>query len=143
MKKKVTGEVKLQIPAGKANPAPPIGSALGPKGVNIGEFCKQFNEKTKELEVGMPLPVVITIYADRSFTFITKTPPTSYLIKKYAKVDKGAKTPGREIVGEIDADSVVEIAKMKMHDMGIDNLDSAIRSVEGTALSLGLVVSKR
>jgi len=143
MKKKEIGKINLQIPAGKANPAPPIGPALGQKGLNIAEFCKQFNDRTKAMEQGMPVPVVITAYADKSFTFITKTPPTSYLIKKSAGLTSGSKTAGRETVGSISASEVTKIAKMKMADMGVDDPDAAEASVIGTARSMGIEVEMK
>ncbi len=139
MKKKVA-EIKLQIPAGKANPSPPIGPALGQRGLNIVEFCKQFNDRTKEMEVGMPIPVIITAFADRSFTFIMKTPPTSYLLRKAAGVAGGSKIAGREVIGKVSIPEVEKIAKMKMEDMGIDSISSAINSVKGTARSMGIEV---
>lgn len=131
--------IKLQVPAGKANPAPPIGTALGPQGVNIMEFCKQFNAKTSSLG-DIKIPVVITVYADRSFTFITKTPPAADLIKKAIKLEKGSGKPNREKVGSITRDQLEEIAKLKMPDLNTTNLDAAIRTIEGTAKSLGLDV---
>lgn len=139
MKKKVA-EIKLQIAAGKANPSPPIGPALGQKGLNIVEFCKQFNDRTKDMEVGMPVPVIITAYADRSFTFIIKTPPTSFLLKKAANVANGSKIAGREVIAKVPVSEVKRIAIMKMEDMGIDSLESAINNVIGTARSMGIEV---
>lgn len=138
--KKVIGEIKLQILAGKANPAPPIGPALGQKGLNIPEFCKQFNDRTKKEDPAMKLPVVITAYADRSFTFIVKAPPVSDLIKKYAKLQKGSSTPGRESAGSLKREDVLEIAKIKFIDMGLDELGSASEVVEGTARSMGISI---
>lgn len=140
MKKKIIGQIKLQVAAGKANPSPPIGPALGQKGLNIMEFCKQFNERTKDIEVGSPVPVVITAYVDKTFDFITKTPPTSYLIKKGAGVEKGSSTPGKNIVGKITTEKVIEIAKVKMLDMGVDNLDAAVNMVKGSARSMSIEV---
>ncbi|MFN0107592.1 MAG: 50S ribosomal protein L11 [Blastocatellia bacterium] len=137
MAKKVTAMIKLQVPAGKANPAPPIGTALGPQGVNIMEFCKQFNAKTSTLG-DIKIPVVITVYADRSFTFITKTPPAADLIKKAIKLEKGSGKPNREKVGSITISQIEEIAKLKMPDLNTTNLEAAIRTIEGTAKSLGL-----
>jgi len=139
MAKKVTAMIKLQVPAGKANPAPPIGTALGPQGVNIMEFCKQFNAKTSSLG-DIKIPVVITVYADRSFTFITKTPPAADLIKKAIKLEKGSGKPNREKVGSITRAQLEEIAKLKMPDLNTTNLEAAIRTIEGTAKSLGLDV---
>ena len=147
MAKKVTGQIKLQIPAGKANPAPPVGPALGQHGVNIMEFCKQFNAKTQpQAKDGLIIPVVITVYSDRSFTFITKTPPAAVLLKKAAglhtdkKKGSGAKKPGKEKVGKVTKKQVEEIAKMKMEDMTAATLEAAIRTIEGTARSMGLDV---
>ncbi len=137
MAKKVTAMIKLQVPAGKANPAPPIGTALGPQGVNIMEFCKQFNAKTSNLG-DIKIPVVITVYADRSFTFITKTPPAADLIKKALKLEKGSGKPNREKVGSVTRAQIEEIAKLKMPDLNTTNLEAAIRTIEGTAKSLGL-----
>ena len=137
MAKKVTAMIKLQVPAGKANPAPPIGTALGPQGVNIMEFCKQFNAKTSTLG-DIKIPVVITVYADRSFTFITKTPPAADLIKKAIKLEKGSGKPNREKVGSITRAQLEEIAKLKLPDLNTTNLEAAIRTIEGTAKSLGL-----
>ncbi|MBI1761649.1 MAG: 50S ribosomal protein L11 [Acidobacteria bacterium] len=139
MAKKVTAMIKLQVPAGKANPAPPIGTALGPQGVNIMEFCKQFNAKTANLG-DIKIPVVITVFADRSFTFITKTPPAADLLKKVAKVEKGSGKPNREKIGSVTRAQIEEIAKTKMPDLNTTNLDAAIRTIEGTAKSLGLEV---
>lgn len=131
--------IKLQVPAGKANPAPPIGTALGPQGVNIMEFCKQFNAKTSNLG-DIKIPVVITVYADRSFTFITKTPPAADLLKKALKLEKGSGKPNREKIGSVTRDQVEEIAKLKMPDLNTTNLEAAIRTIEGTAKSLGLEI---
>jgi large subunit ribosomal protein L11 len=139
MAKKVTAMIKLQVPAGKANPAPPIGTALGPQGVNIMEFCKQFNAKTSNLG-DIKIPVVITVYADRSFTFITKTPPVADLIKKAINLAKGSGKPNREKVGSITQAQIEEIAKTKMPDLNTTNLEAAIRTVTGTAKSLGLEI---
>lgn len=139
MAKKVTAMIKLQVPAGKANPAPPIGTALGPQGVNIMEFCKQFNAKTSNMG-DIKIPVVITVFADRSFTFITKTPPAADLLKKVAKIDKGSGKPNREKMGTVTRAQIEEIAKTKMPDLNTTNLDAAIRTIEGTAKSLGLEV---
>ncbi len=137
--KKVTGFVKLQIPAGKANPSPPVGPALGQHGVNIMGFCKEFNARTAKDE-GLVIPVVITIYADRSFTFVTKTPPAAILLVKAAKVEKGSGRPNTEKVGKVTKKQVAEIAKTKLPDLNTTSLESAIRSVEGTARSMGIEV---
>ena len=139
MAKKVIGFIKLQIPAGKANPAPPVGPALGQHGVNIMEFCKAFNAKTQE-SAGKLIPVEITVYADRSFTFITKTPPVSSLILEYAKIAKGSGEPNREKVGSITNAQVEEIAKIKMPDLNTIKIESAIEMVKGTAVSMGITV---
>jgi large subunit ribosomal protein L11 len=138
--KKVIGQIKLQILAGKANPAPPIGPALGQKGLNIAEFCKQFNEKTKNEDPSMKLPVIITAYVDRSFSFIIKAPPVSDLIKKYAGLQKGSSTPGRESAGKLKKKDVLKIAEMKFADMGLDELGLATKAVEGTARSMGVSI---
>ena len=141
MAKKITGYIKLQIAAGKANPSPPVGPALGQHGVNIMEFCKAFNAKTQNLEPGMPIPVVITVFADRSFTFITKLPPVSYLLKKAAKVQKGVAAPGRgTFAGSVSKAQVAEIAKMKMPDLNCASAASAESMVAGQARSMGLKV---
>ncbi len=139
MAKKVTAMIKLQVPAGKANPAPPIGTALGPQGVNIMEFCKQFNAKTANLG-DIKIPVVITVFADRSFTFITKTPPAADLLKKVAQVEKGSGKPNRDKIGSVTRADIEEIAKTKMPDLNTTNLAAAMRTIEGTAKSLGLEV---
>lgn len=140
MAKKVTGYIKLQVPAGKANPAPPIGPALGQHGVNIMEFCKAFNAKTAQNDPDMKIPVVITVYADRSFTFETKTPPAADLLKKAAGVEKGAANPKKEKVGKISRAKLEEVAKTKMPDLNTTNLQSAIRTIEGTARQMGITV---
>ena len=139
MAKKVIGEIKLQIPAGSANPSPPVGPALGQRGVNIMEFCKAFNAQTQS-QAGLIIPVIITVYADRSFTFITKTPPASVLLKKAAGLDKGSHEPRREMVGEVTRAQVREIAETKMPDLNAASIESAERTVEGTARSMGLAV---
>ena len=139
MAKKVIGFIKLQIPAGKANPAPPVGPALGQHGVNIMEFCKAFNAKTQE-QMGKIIPVEITVYADRTFTFITKTPPAPSLILEAAGINKGSGEPNREIVGSITSAQVREIAEIKMPDLNASDVDSAMRMVAGTARSMGIVV---
>ncbi len=140
MAKKVTGFIKLQVPAGKANPAPPIGPALGQHGVNIMEFCKAFNAKTAQMDPDMKIPVVITVYADRSFTFETKTPPAADLLKKAAGITAGSGKPKKEKVGKISRAKLEEVAKTKMPDLNTTNLESAIRTIEGTARQMGLVV---
>jgi large subunit ribosomal protein L11 len=141
MAKKITGSVKLQIPAGKATPAPPIGPALGQAQVNIMEFCKQFNAKTSARELdGLIIPVVVTVYNDRSFTFITKTPPASVLLKRAAGIAKGSGTPNKDKVGKVTAKQVEEIARQKMPDLNAMSLDAAIKSVKGTARSMGIDV---
>jgi len=139
MAKKVVGSIKLQIPAGAANPSPPVGPALGQRGVNIMEFCKAFNAQT-QAQAGLIIPVIITVYADRSFTFITKTPPASVLLKRAAGIDKGAKTPGKEQVGRVTKAQVEEIARMKKPDLSAASVEAAMRRVEGTARSLGLEI---
>ena len=139
MAKKVTGFVKLQVPAGAANPAPPVGPALGQHGVNIMEFCKQFNARTQG-QPGMIIPVEITVFADRSFTFITKTPPAAILLKKAAKLEKGSAEPNKTKVGSVTRTQVRDIATLKMKDLNAANIDSAMRMVEGTARSMGLTV---
>ena len=140
MAKKVVGYIKLQVPAGKANPSPPIGPALGQRGLNIMEFCKAFNAQTQKLEPGLPIPVVITAFAEKSFTFIMKTPPASILIKKAAKVEKGSKTPHTDKVGKLTRAQAEEIAKMKMPDLTAADLDAAVRTVAGSARSMGIEV---
>jgi len=140
MAKKVSGYIKLQVPAGKANPAPPIGPALGQHGVNIMEFCKAFNARTAQMDPDMKIPVVITVYADRSFTFETKTPPAADLLKKAAGITTGSGSPKKEKVGTVSRAKVEEIAKTKMPDLNTTNLESAIRTIEGTARQMGLTV---
>lgn len=140
MAKKVTGYVKLQIKAGEANPSPPVGPALGQKGVNIMEFCKAFNAATQQLEKGLPIPVVITVYADRSFTFITKTPPASVLIRKITGIAKGSSTPNSNKVGKITRAQLEQIAKMKEPDLTAADLNAAVRTIAGTARSMGVEV---
>ena len=140
MAKKITGYIKLQVPAGAANPSPPIGPALGQRGVNIMEFCKAFNASTQELEKAMPIPTVITVYADRSFTFVTKTPPASFLIKKAAKLKSGSKEPGKVSAGKIARSELTKIAEMKMADLNANDLDQATKIIEGSARSMGLEV---
>ncbi|MBI4196988.1 MAG: 50S ribosomal protein L11 [Deltaproteobacteria bacterium] len=138
--KKVQALVKLQCPAGGANPAPPVGPALGQHGVNIMEFCKQFNARTQKMEKGLIIPVLITIYQDKSFTFVLKTPPASVLLKKAAKIEKGSGQPNRDKVGTVTKAQVEEIAKMKLPDLNANSLEMAIRTVEGTARSMGIDV---
>ncbi len=140
MAKEVLDYVKLQIPAGSANPSPPIGPALGQRGLNIMEFCKQFNDKTKSMEKGMPVPVVITAYKDRSFTFITKLPPVSYLLMKEAKIQSGSKEPGKAVAGKVTMDQIRKVAEFKMQDLNANDVEAAIRMVAGTARSMGLEV---
>jgi large subunit ribosomal protein L11 len=139
MAKKVIASVKLLVPAGQANPAPPVGPALGQHGVNIMEFCKTFNSKTQNQE-GMLIPVVLTVYADRSFSFITKTPPASVLLKKAAGVAKGANNPGKEEVGKVTKQQALDIAKQKLEDLNAVDLDNALRIIEGTARSMGIQI---
>jgi large subunit ribosomal protein L11 len=140
MAKKITGYIKLQIPAGAANPAPPIGPALGQHGVNIMEFCKAFNAKTQNADKDMKIPVVITVYADRSFTFETKTPPAADLLRKASGIPKGSGTPNKTKMGTISRAQIEEIAKTKMQDLNTTNLASAMKTIEGTAKSMGLTV---
>jgi large subunit ribosomal protein L11 len=138
--KKIVGYIKLQVPAGSANPSPPIGPALGQRGLNIMEFCKAFNAATQGLEPGMPIPVVITAYGDRTFTFITKTPPNTYFLKKAAGIESGAKTVGTQIVGKVTKKQIEEIAKQKMPDLNCDSIESAMAQIIGSARSMGLQV---
>jgi large subunit ribosomal protein L11 len=140
MAKKIVGYIKLQVPAGKANPSPPIGPALGQRGLNIMEFCKQFNAQTQGLEPGMPIPVEITAYGDRSFTFITKTPPASYFLMKAAGVEKGSQTTGKGFIGKVTMKQVREIAEKKMKDLNAKDLEGASRMIAGSARSMGLEV---
>jgi large subunit ribosomal protein L11 len=140
MAKKVVGFIKLQIPAGKANPSPPVGPALGQRGLNIMEFCKAFNAQTQGMEPGLMLPVVITAYADKSFTFILKTPPATVLIKKAAKLDKGSAKPHTDKVGKLTRAQLEEIAKMKMKDLNAADLEGAVRIIAGSARSMGVTV---
>ncbi|HZD53584.1 MAG TPA: 50S ribosomal protein L11 [Woeseiaceae bacterium] len=140
MAKKVTGYIKLQVPAGQANPSPPVGPALGQHGVNIMEFCKAFNAQTQGTEAGLPIPVVITVYSDRSFTFITKTPPAAVLLRKAAGVSKGSGTPNSAKVGRVNRKQLEEIAQAKTPDLTAADLDAAVRTVAGTARSMGLDV---
>ena len=140
MAKKITGYIKLQVPAGIANPSPPIGPALGQRGVNIMEFCKAFNAATQELEKGSPIPTVITVYADRSFSFTTKTPPASFLLKKAAKLQKGSQEPGKTSAGTIRRSQLAEIAETKMKDLNANDVEAATRIIEGSARAMGLTV---
>lgn len=140
MAKKISGYIKLEIAAGKANPSPPVGPALGQAGVNIMEFCKAFNAATQSAEPGTPIPVVITVYADRSFTFITKTPPASYFLKKAAKVNKGANHPGKEVKAKVTIAQCRDIAEKKMEDLNAHSIDAAAQMIKGTALSMGFEV---
>jgi large subunit ribosomal protein L11 len=138
--KKIDGYIKLHVPAGDAKPAPPIGPALGQRGVNIMEFCKAFNAATQELEKGMPIPTIITVYADKSFTFVSKTPPASFLIKKAANLKSGSKEPGKVSAGTIKRSQLAEIAEAKMKDLNANDIEQATRIIEGSARSMGLQV---
>ena len=140
MAKKITGYIKLQVPAGTANPSPPIGPALGQRGVNIMEFCKAFNAATQELEKGAPIPTKITVYADRSFSFETKTPPASFLLKKAARISKGAAETGKQTVGTIKRSQLSQIAEVKMADLNANDIDAATKIIEGSARAMGLEV---
>ena len=140
MAKKIEGYIKLQVPAGAANPSPPIGPALGQRGVNIMEFCKAFNAATQELEKSMPIPTIITVYADRSFTFVTKTPPASFLIKKAANLKSGSKEPGKVSAGTIARSKLAEIAQTKFKDLNANDIEQATKIIEGSARSMGLQV---
>ncbi|MGK2910841.1 MAG: 50S ribosomal protein L11 [Sphingobium sp.] len=140
MAKKITGYIKLQVPAGAANPSPPIGPALGQRGVNIMEFCKAFNAQTGDVEKGTPLPTVITVYADRSFTFKTKTPPATFLIKKAAGLKSGSKEPGKVVAGTIKRSQLSEIAQAKMADLNANDIEAATKIIEGSARAMGLEV---
>jgi large subunit ribosomal protein L11 len=140
MAKKIEGYIKLQIKAQEANPAPPIGPALGQRGVNIPGFCKEFNAATKNMEKGVPVPVIVTVYSDRSFTFITKLPPASHYIKRAAGIESGSKAPGRDGAGKVTKKQLVEIAKVKMKDMNANDVDAAVRMLAGSARSMGLEV---
>lgn len=140
MAKKITGYIKLQVPAGTANPSPPIGPALGQRGVNIMEFCKAFNAATDKLEKGMPIPTIITVYQDRSFTFVTKSPPAAYFLKRAANVKKGGSTPGKDKAGSVTADQVREIAEAKMKDLNAHDVEQAMKIIAGSARSMGLTV---
>ncbi|MBM3557116.1 MAG: 50S ribosomal protein L11 [Alphaproteobacteria bacterium] len=138
--KKIDGYIKLQVPAGKANPSPPIGPALGQRGLNIMEFCKQFNAMSQKMEPGMPIPVVITVFSDRSFTFITKTPPASYFLKKAAKIESGSQKPGRDGAGSVTKKQIREIAEAKMKDLNANDIEAAMKMIAGSARSMGLEV---
>jgi len=140
MAKKITGYIKLQVPAGKANPSPPIGPALGQRGVNIMEFCKQFNAATNDMEQGMPIPTVITVFADRSFAFETKTPPATFLLKKAAGLKAGSTNPGKESAGTVTRSQLAEVATAKMKDLNANDLEAATRIIEGSARAMGLQV---
>jgi len=142
MAKKVTGYLKLQVPAGQANPSPPIGPALGQRGLNIMEFCKAFNAASGEIEPGAPVPVLITIYQDKSFTFALKTPPATYFLKKAAKLKSGSKLPGRDKAGTVTKDQIREIAEAKLKDLNTDDVEDAMRIIEGSARSMGLAVQE-
>ena len=141
MAKKVQGQLKLQVPAGSATPSPPIGPALGQRGINIMEFCKAFNAATQEMEKGMPIPCVITYYQDKSFTFAMKTPPVSYFLKKAANLKSGSKEPGRSVAGSVTREQVREIAEKKFKDLNANDIDAAVLMVEGSARSMGLEVA--
>ncbi len=140
MAKKIDGYINLQVPAGKANPSPPIGPALGQRGVNIMEFCKAFNAKSKDIEEGTPIPVKITVFSDRSFTFEMKTPPASFFLKKAAKISAGSKETGRTVAGQVTMEQVREIAKLKMKDLNTDDPEQAARTIAGSARSMGIRV---
>ncbi|WP_416898297.1 MAG: 50S ribosomal protein L11 [Minwuia sp.] len=140
MAKKIAGYIKLQVPAGAANPSPPIGPALGQRGLNIMEFCKAFNAETQNMEKGMPVPVIITAFTDRSFSFITKTPPASYYLKKAAKLNKGSSTPGKGYIGKVTQAQLQEIAEAKMVDLNANDVDQAKKIIAGSARSMGLEV---
>lgn len=140
MAKKIAGYLKLQVPAGQANPSPPIGPALGQRGVNIMEFCKAFNAQTQKMDAGMPIPTILTIYADKSFTFVTKTPPASYYLKKAAGLKSGGKEPGRSVAATVTRDQVREIAEAKMADLSANDIDAAMLIIEGSARSMGFKV---
>lgn len=142
MAKKIDGYIKLQVPAGQANPSPPIGPALGQRGVNIQEFCKTFNAATQKIEPGSPIPTVITVYSDRSFSFETKTPPASYLLKKAAKAKSGSKEPGRTVAGKVTQDQLREIAEAKMQDLNANSVEQAMKIIAGSARSMGLEVQE-
>lgn len=140
MAKKIDGYIKLHVPAGAANPSPPIGPALGQRGVNIMEFCKAFNAKTQEMEKNSPIPTTITVFADKSFTFVIKTPPAAFLLKKAAKLKKASQTPGREVIATVSVAQVQEIAEAKMVDLNANDIEAAIKIIKGTARSMGMAV---
>ena len=140
MAKEISGYIKLQIPAGGANPSPPVGPALGQRGLNIMDFCNSFNEKTKVLEKGAPIPVVITVYKDRTFNFVTKLPPVSHYLKKAAKIKKGNSTPGRSLVGKVSMKDIEKIANQKMADLNAIDLEGAVNMIKGSAVSMGMEV---
>ena len=140
MAKKIDGYIKLNIPAGAANPSPPVGPALGQRGINIMEFCKAFNAETESLEKNMPIPVIITVYVDKSFSFVTKTPPVSYFLKKAAGKEKASSEPGRDVIGSVNSKQVREIAENKMKDLNAANIEGAIKMVEGSARSMGIEI---
>jgi large subunit ribosomal protein L11 len=140
MAKKISGYIKLQVPAGAANPSPPIGPALGQRGVNIMDFCKAFNAATNDLEKNMPIPTIITVYADKSFSFVTKTPPATFLIKKALNLKSGSKEPGKASAGKIKRSQLAEIAQVKMKDLNANDIDAATRIIEGSARAMGLDV---
>ena len=142
MAKKISGYLKLQVPAGAATPSPPIGPALGQRGLNIMEFCKAFNAKSQEMEKGMPIPVIITIFSDKSFTFAMKTPPASYFLKKAAKIQKGGQTPGKAVAGTVTVAQCREIAEAKMKDLNATDLDAATKIIMGSARAMGLAVQE-
>ena len=142
MAKKIEGYLKMQVPAGSASPSPPIGPALGQRGLNIMEFCKAFNAKTQEMEANMPIPTIVTIFEDKSFTFEIKTPPASYFLKKAAKLPKGGSTPGREVAGSVSMAQCREIAEQKLKDLNTDDLDEAQKMIAGSARSMGLEVTE-
>jgi large subunit ribosomal protein L11 len=142
MAKKITGYLKLQVPAGAANPSPPIGPALGQRGLNIMEFCKAFNAQTQKMEKNTPIPVVITTYQDRSFTFELKTPPVSFFLKKAANLQSGSKAPGRDVAGSVSMAQLKDIAKEKMKDLNCDTVEAAVKMIQGSARSMGLTVTE-
>ena len=140
MAKKIVGYIKLQVPAAQANPAPPIGPALGQRGLNIMEFCKQFNAQTQKIDAGTPIPVTITAFSDRTFTFVMRTPPASFFLKKAAKLESGSKTPGRDFAGKVTTTQIREIAEKKMADLNANDIEQATKIIEGSARSMGLQV---
>jgi large subunit ribosomal protein L11 len=140
MAKKIVGYIKLQVPAGKANPSPPIGPALGQRGLNIMEFCKQFNAQTQKIDAGTPIPVVITAFSDRTFTFVMRTPPASFFLKQAAKLESGSKTPGRDVAGKVTTSQIREIAEKKMVDLNAHDIEAAMKMIAGSARSMGLQV---